>query len=407
MRVLMLNAFLWLKGGVERTVFDETRWLEAAGHEVAHFATQDPRNQPSPFARHFAPPADFGADVPAWRQLSLLPHTVWSRPAARALAGLLAEWRPDVAHVHAPSRHLTPSVIEELTRQRVPVVMTSHDWKPWCTNRLLYAHGRFCDRCRGGHHVQAVLTGCVQGSRAKSVIGAYEAYTHDRRDAYGAVRTFIAPSRYSRDMAVHMGADPARFVVLGHGVDTIAQGDWTGDPLPERYALFVGRLSDEKGIAVLPEVARRIAPVPLWVVGDGPSAPWLRAHAPANLRMLGRVTNPPLAALRTRATVAVVPSTFPETFGYTVAEAMLDARPLVASRIGAVPELVEHEVSGLLVPPGDGAACGDAVRRALDSPADAARWAQAARARLTTDFTPERHLNGLLAVYESAIRAAR
>ncbi|MFM8558931.1 MAG: glycosyltransferase, partial [bacterium] len=67
----------------------------------------------------------------------------------------------------------------------------------------------------------------------------------------------------------------------------------------------------------------------------------------------------------------------------------------------------EHEVSGLLVPPGDGAACGDAVRRALDSPAEAERWAQAARARVTTDFTPERHLNGLLAVYESAIRAAR
>src|SRR5205823_14077778 len=108
MRVLMLNAFFWLKGGVERTMFDETRWLEAAGHDVAHFATRDPRNRDSPFARHFAPPADFGEETPAWRQLPQLPRAIWSAPAARALRGLLREWRPDGAHVHAPSRPLTP-----------------------------------------------------------------------------------------------------------------------------------------------------------------------------------------------------------------------------------------------------------------------------------------------------------
>src|SRR5262249_55064378 len=68
LRILMLNAFFWLKGGVERTMFDETRWLGAAGHEVAHFAIADARNRPSPFARHFAPAADFGEETPAWRQ---------------------------------------------------------------------------------------------------------------------------------------------------------------------------------------------------------------------------------------------------------------------------------------------------------------------------------------------------
>src|SRR5438046_8293166 len=99
MRVLMLNAFHWLKGGVERTLFDETRWLEAAGHEVAHFATADARNLPSPFARYFAPAADFGEGTSALRQLPQLSRVVWSAPAAHALAGLLAAWRPDVAHV--------------------------------------------------------------------------------------------------------------------------------------------------------------------------------------------------------------------------------------------------------------------------------------------------------------------
>src|SRR5258705_475948 len=83
MRVLMVNAFHWLKGGVERTVFDETRWLEAAGYEVAHFAIRDPRNVPSPFEEQFAPPADYGESTPAWRQLGQLARAIWSAPAGR------------------------------------------------------------------------------------------------------------------------------------------------------------------------------------------------------------------------------------------------------------------------------------------------------------------------------------
>ena len=267
--MLMLNAFLWPKGGVERTLFDETRWLEAAGHEVGHFATRDARNVPSRFAHHFAPVATFGEDVPAWRQLPQLPRAVWSAPAARALAGLLDEWRPDVAHVHAPSRYLTPSVIGELARQRVPVVMTLHDFKPWCTNRILFAHGAFCERCRGGQHWHAATTGCVQDSFAKSVVGAFEAYDHDRRHAYAPVRTFLAPSRFARDQAVRMGAEAARITVLGHGVEAATPAVWTGPAIPERFVLHVGRLSPEKGVAQLPALARAIAPVPLWVAGGG------------------------------------------------------------------------------------------------------------------------------------------
>src|ERR1043166_2093280 len=219
MRVLMVNAFHWLKGGVERTVFDETRWLEAAGHEGGHFATRDPRNCESRFARHFAPAADFGEGTPAWRQLPQLARVLWSAPAARALVGLLAEWRPDVAHVHAPSRYLTPSVIAELERAGVPSVMTLHDFKPWCTNRVLFARGEVCERCRGGHHWHAVTTGCVQRSRLKSAVGAVEAYAHDRRGAYRPIRRWIAPSAFVREKAAELGADPARVRLLAHGVE--------------------------------------------------------------------------------------------------------------------------------------------------------------------------------------------
>lgn len=409
MRVLMVNAFHWLKGGVERTVFDETRWLEAAGHEVAHFATQDPRNRASRFARHFAPAADFGEGTPAWRQLPQLSRAVWSAPAARALAGLLAEWRPDVAHVHAPSRYLTPSVIAELARAGIPSVMTMHDFKPWCTNRVLFARGEVCERCRGGHHWHAVTTGCVQRSRLRSAVGAVEAYAHDRRGAYRPIRRWIAPSAFVRDKAVELGADAARVRLLVHGVERTrgaeAGAGRRADPkLPERFALYAGRLSEEKGVQALPAVARAIAPIPLCVAGGGPLDAWLRGQAAGNVRLLGHLESDALAELRERASVVLVPSRFPETFGYAVAEAQLDARPVVASRIGALAELVEHEVTGLLVPPGDTAALVAATQRSLADPA-ADRWGETAQARARVAFAPAAHAAGLLKLYEEAMRA--
>jgi len=395
----MVNAFFHLKGGVERTMFDETRWLESAGHEVGHFATADPRNRPSPLARHFAPAADFGEETPAWRQIPQLPRAIWSEPAARALRGLLAEWRPDIAHVHAPSRYLTPSVIAELGRQRVPVVMTLHDFKPWCTNRVLFARGEPCERCRGGHHWHATAVGCVQRSRAKSFVGSLEAYDHDRRGAYRPVRLWIAPSQFVRDKAEDLGGIGAHTRVVGHGVERAAAAP--PPELPGEFALYAGRLSEEKGVLALPAVARAIAPVPLLVAGGGPLAG--RLSEAGNLRLLGHLDEQTLAAVRACATAVLVPSRFPETFGYAVAEAQLDGRPVVASRIGALPELIEHERDGLLVPPGDTPALIAATRRALGD-ARAREWGERARTKAEASFAPARHTQGLLAVYEEAMR---
>jgi len=108
--------------------------------------------------------------------------------------------------------------------------------------------------------------------------------------------------------------------------------------------------------------------------------------------------------VRARAAAVVVPSLFPETFGYAVAEAQLDARPVIASRIGALTELVEHEVTGLLVPPGDDAALVAATRNALAEPERARRWGEAARERARAAFAPEVHTRGLVAVYEEALQ---
>ncbi|MGH7731928.1 MAG: glycosyltransferase family 4 protein [Candidatus Eiseniibacteriota bacterium] len=402
MRVLLVNAFHYLRGGVERTYLDESRWLEQAGHEVIHFATRDPRNQPSPTARHFAPAADFGETAATGRLLTQLPRAVWSRPAARAMDGLLREMRPDIAHLHAPSRYLTPAFLRPLERAGVPVVMTLHDFKPWCTNRILFARGAPCERCRGGHHWHALTTGCVQDSRARSAVAMVEAYAHGALTAYRAVRRWIAPSAFVLEKAVEHGVPRGDLRLLPHGVEPGAGAAARGRVDP--YVFFSGRLSTEKGVRLLPPLAAHLEPIPVLVAGEGPLMGWLgsEARSAPNLRLLGHVPDAVLADLRAAAAVVVVPSLFYEHFCYAVAEALLDRRPVVASAIGAIPELVEHEVTGLLVPPGDAGALGDAVDRALIDPA-AARWGEAGGNKVAELGEPRRHVEGLLSIYRETM----
>jgi glycosyltransferase involved in cell wall biosynthesis len=243
----------------------------------------------------------------------------------------------------------------------------------------------------------------VQDSRAKSVVGSVEAYLHDAVGAYRAVRRWVAPSAFAGEVAMSLGARADAVRVLAHGVEAPAAAGPRPAELPERYVLFMARLSVEKGVHALPRIAARIAPVPLLVTGGGPLAGWLAAQRVPNLVMLGHVQLDRLDELRAHAAVVVSPSLFPEMFGYSVAEALLDARPVVASRIGALPELVEHEVTGLLAPPGDDAAFAEATRRALDDPA-AARWGEAGRERVRRIGDVNAHVRGLLAIYEEARR---
>ena len=409
MRVLLVNAFHYLRGGVERTYLDESRWLTAAGHEVAHFATSDPRNLFSPTARHFAPPADFGENAALGRHLAQLPRALWSAPAAQAMEGLLRDVRPDVAHLHAPSRYLTPAILRPLERAGVPAVMTLHDFKPWCTNRLLFAHGAPCERCRGGRHWHAAATGCVQGSRAKSAVATVEAYLHDALGAYRSVRRWIAPSRFVLEKAVTHGVARERLRLLPHGIEPPGDGPGAAGETVKAspYAFYSGRLSVEKGVRLLPDLARRIAPTPLRVAGEGPLRAWLEEQVGSapNLEVLGHVDDGTLAASRAAAAVVVVPSLFYEHFCYAVAEALLDRRPVVASAIGAIPELVEQEITGLLVPPGDPVALAAAVRRALADPA-APGWGRSGHARVAP-LGASRHLEGLLAIYHESMDRGR
>jgi glycosyltransferase involved in cell wall biosynthesis len=207
------------------------------------------------------------------------------------------------------------------------------------------------------------------------------------RRVLGRARVVIAPSTALAEEARRLGAADVR--TIPSGVDLPAEVGEEADP-PE--VLYAGRLSREKGVRELVAAADGL---PLVVVGDGP----LRDEVPG---ALGFLPHDELEQRYARAAVVACPS-HREGFGVVCAEAMAHGRPVVAGDVGGLRDLVVHEETGLLVPPGDVEALREALRRLLADEKLRRRFGEAGRARIAERFTWPRFADETLRAYEDAL----
>jgi len=408
-RILMANKFWYRRGGIERVMFDEIEWLEAAGHEVAHFSTQHPENDASPWSECFAPYLELGPQTtlsPREKAVAL-GRMFWNAVAARQFACLLRDFRPDVVHVHGIHRQLSPSILVEARRVGVPVVQTLHDYHMICASGDLLLGGQSaCDppRCGQANVFPCLAHACVHGSRVRSVLGAAELVWRRwvlRQERL--VDAFISPSCYLARVVSAHGVRHRPIRVLPNAI-----------PAPERlpdaaagdYFVYAGRLSREKGLSTLMR-AVQAAQVPLVVAGTGPLEESLRADASQGVHFLGRLPGDEIDRLLAGSRAAVVPSEWAENAPMAVLEPMALGRPVVATRMGGIPEQVRDGVDGVLVDAGDELQLAAALRVLADDAALAERLGASACERATTTFGPQAHLDGLLHIYSTLRDASR
>ena len=401
MRILVASKFWYPRGGLERVMFDEIAWLEGAGHEVAHFSTSHPDNQSSPWSDYFIPYLELGEDagLSAREQVIAMARMFYSVEAAKRFRRQLAVFRPQVVHVHGIHRQLSPSILLEARRAGIPVVQTLHDYHPVCpSDTLLRGGSEACvpPQCRGRNLVPCVVHRCVRGSVAASAASAAELFWRRWVMGYAdLVALFIAPSHYMADMIRAGGWSRPPVAVLPNAVPAVPD---PSSSAPGDFFLYAGRLSGEKGVATLLKASVR-SRVPVIVAGDGPQARELRSMAPATVRLIGRATASEVVRLLRGCLAAVVPSEWPENAPMAVLEPMAAARPVVASRVGGIPEQLRDGVDGILVPPRDAGALAAAMVRLASDRELACRLGRAGRQRVLERFTPAVHLNGLLQAY--------
>ena len=352
MRVLIVHNSYQQAGGEDTVVANEHALLEKHGWETRLWSVSN--------------------DVIAgtWSKITAAMHATYSRPAREELARLIAEFRPAVVHVHNFFPLLSPSVYDACRAAGVAVVQTLHNYRTICAGALLMRDGRPCEDCIGGSPYQGALHGCYRGSRIGSLAVARMVDTHRRRGTWShKVDRFIALSVFSK----------SKFVAAGFPADRIAvKPNFAEDrpvvgPVTRAGALFVGRLSPEKGIETLLRALEGLD-VPMRVVGDGPLRKRVEDASRPGIVALGWKTPAEVAAEMARASFLILPSAWPENFPVTIVEAFCQGLPVIASRIEALEEIIEDGATGLFFSPGDADDLATKVRWAHQHRKQCASW---------------------------------
>ncbi len=390
MRILVCHNYYQQRGGEDESVDAEVRLLERHGHTVLRHA------------RH-------NDEIGDMSTLRVAGKTVWSRRSGRALEALLRRERPDVMHATNTFPLVSPSILWAARRAGVPVVLAMRNYRFVCAAGTLRRDGRVCEDClRRRVGWPGVVHRCYRGSAAGSVVLVGANAVHRTIGTWHrAVDLFFAPSRFARDKLVEAGFPGDRFTSKPNFIDPDpGVGSGGGG-----FLMFVGRLSQEKGLDVLLDAwarRRRDDGLRLKIVGDGPLEPLARAAADRDdtIDLLGRLDQRRVVELVGDAEALVMPSTWYETFGRTMIEAFSRGTPVLASDLGAMRELVDHGRTGFLFEMGDAAGLADAIGMLRRHP-DPTALRLAARRQFERLYTGERNHEMLLGLYEQAIRNHR
>jgi glycosyltransferase involved in cell wall biosynthesis len=408
MRILFCNKYNYAFSGTEVYLFQAMELLRSKGHEVALFSMADPRGQPTPFDHYFMPHADFKKQSGWFHQLGLAGRAIYSPEARRRIRAMIAEFRPDVAHVRNIYHHLSPSILWELKAQRVPVVYHLNDFKVLCASYNLVLRGETCEACKGGEFWHALKEKCYPGWGARMTLVA-EAYVHKWLGTYRkCVDCFLAPSQFVRDKFVEHGWDPQKFEVLPH-FQRVKAVEWLragNAPL-----LYFGRLSAEKGVADLLHAMQRLPSLRLIVAGDGPERGRLQRLAVelglANVEFAGHMRGAELDRAISASRFTVLPSHAYETLGKTILESYAEGRPVVATDLGSRRELVHEGKTGLLYRTGDVEQLASAIQFLSSQPELADRMGRAGRELAQERHTAEAHYDALIDLYERLVGERR
>lgn len=382
LRILVAHNRYQLAGGEDAVVDAEVELLRRNGHAVETYIRNNDELRDMNAVNAFA-------------------QSLWSRRTAEELTGLARAFRPELIHAHNTFALISPSLYWHASRIGIPVVQTLHNFRLLCVQGMFLHESRVCEDCMGRVPWRGVARRCYRESGAQSAAVATMLAMHRALGTYRhKVTRYIALNDFCRRKFIEGGLPASRIAVKPNFVDIA--------PPPASLrsgALYVGRLSAEKGIDVLVAAMEKLPDVKLEVIGSGPLAS--RLEGKPRITNAGWRAQSEIYERMRRAAYLVMPSIWYENFPRTLVEAFANGLPVIASRLGALRELIEHGRTGLLFEPG----CANDLARHM-------AWAEAfpekmrtmgenARRLYETRYTSQQNYERLLAIYEQALAAVR
>lgn len=324
-------------------------------------------------------------------------HSQYNHGIVDWVRDLVSSSGAEVVHVHNFFPLLSPSVHKTISGLGLPVVQSLHNYRPLCAAATFLRDGKVCEKCLQGSGAWAVVHCCYRGSAlgSLSVVGMQHRARRERI-WHDHVHAFVALTHFARDKFIAGGFPSERIAVKPNFVE-----DPGTSLLPRAGALFVGRISHEKGVDTLLSGWKSLD-IPLTVVGDGPDLEGLKSGAPPNVTFLGGQPTEKVLTLMKSSRALIVPSIWYEGFPVTVVEAFACGLPVIASGIGSLSEIVQAGKNGDYFVPNDAVSLAAVVASAFQNSETLHQWGFGARESYERHYTAERNLRMLESVYDDA-----
>lgn len=367
MKILMINKFLYPKGGAETYVFKLGKILEKNEHEVQYFGLYDEKNIVGNHVGSYVTSQNFQSGIK--KNLMAPFRIIYSIEARKKIRRVLDDFRPDIVHLNNIQFHLTPSIIIEIhnyckqTKHDIKIIYTAHDYQLICPSHGLFDNDMCeCEKCLGGNYTYCLRTKCVKNSRAKSLLGMLDAYFWKWNKAYSYIDTIICPSTFLKGKLDKQARFRMKTVAIHNFVDRIESHEIDKD----EYVLEFGKLCRDKGTNTLLKVCERMPDVRFLFAGYGPAVELIQQIS--NAEYVGFKTGKELEMMIRKAKLSVSPSECHENCPFSVIESQMLLTPVVGSRMGGIPELVREGETGELFEAGNVEELEMKIRKLLENP---------------------------------------
>jgi glycosyltransferase involved in cell wall biosynthesis len=391
MKIVLAHNEYQQRGGEDVVFEQEKRILARAGHDVVTYCRSNHEIE----------------ELSAIGRATLVIRTVWASDTHRDFGALLDREKPDLVHVHNTLVMISPSIYSACRERGVPVVQTLHNFRLLCPGAQFLRDGQICEDCVEHSLMRSVRHGCYRDSRPATASVALMLAWHRRSGTWDElVDRYIALTDFARDKFIASGFAAEKIIVKPNFVDP----DPGAKEGAGKGAVYIGRLSKEKGLGTLLDAWKRLpANCALQIIGDGPMKEELEEEARRcglmSIQFRGRLSREGSLAAMKSASFLIMPSEWYEGFPVTLAESFACGTPVICSKLGSMEEIVDDGRTGLHFVPGDAEDLARKIDWAFGHPAEITAMGQAARCEYESRYTSEKAYAHLMDIYEQTVAA--
>lgn len=412
MKVLLVNYRYFISGGPEKYMFNIKKMLEDNGHEVIPFSVHSNKNVKTEYSKYFVEPIG-NRNVTYFEECKKTPKVIWqmltrsiySVEVEKAIRKEIKDVKPDLVYIIHFVNKLSPSVIHGAKKMGLPVVLRLSDYFLLCPRFDLMYERKPCEDCLSKGYGICIKRRCVKGSLLASLIRVLSMKVHYMMKIYNEVDAFITPSEFLKEKLVENGYDEKKINCIPSF--TVSESE-IGEPAIGTYGLYLGRIEEEKGVDVVVRAYEKIPEYNVKIVGDDTTGEAIRLKKYINdknirnVEFVGFKSGEELEKVIKGARFTLIPSLCYDNLPNTALESFQYSKPVIASNIGSLPEIVLDGVNGYLYTTGNVDELCERIRQ-LDDDEVVKKMGKSSFNRLSGRFAPEIHYRKLMTVFDKVM----